>query len=257
MTLALSITHAAHLPERVDAFARHRPEMQELLFDSSRVESHVGPWWEWSELQWRWGAEFDHTVFIQDDSVCCPNFYDACRQLTERRPNDVIALFTPNALGMAQACAGHSAVTTPDGLVGVGYIFPGHLLREFLHWRSSALNDGVVEMLHEDLLINVWAMATGRRFFHPLPCPVDHDPKPASTWDNPTSNTAEARAVMPHNGERLLYTQEGLSRPVALRRTRVGNHSNILTSQRPEVWRESRAVERYYALAGGYDLGGP
>src|SRR5260221_7385540 len=97
------------------------------------------------------------------------------------RPDDIIALSCAHPAARTIFMQGKPGYTTTDGLIGIGYIFPQAVLREFLEWRTNELKKHALERLVDDALINVFAMATGRAIFHPVPTVIDHDLELAST----------------------------------------------------------------------------
>jgi hypothetical protein len=197
ISFALGIPHAPWMAERPESLMRLLQElglnahgapvrvdasetcMVSRIFDE-RAANH-----EWSEAMWRWGAEQgeSHFVTLQDDARVAPNFWAAVRAMVEAVPDQVIGLEVVHPSAPALAREGEVWFTTSDCLVGVGYVFPTELLREFLRWRTE-LAPGVVESVNEDTLIAVWCVATGRRIWHPIPTIIDHDVSLASTYAN-------------------------------------------------------------------------
>jgi hypothetical protein len=60
---------------------------------------------------------------------------------------------------------------------------------EFLEWRSTQLKPDWQAHLEaqktgEDTLLGLWCLVTGRKVWHPIPTPLDHDITLASTYGN-------------------------------------------------------------------------
>lgn len=161
-----------------------------------REETDRAPWWVWSDQQWRWGAEQNatHVVFTQDDAIAMPeHFWPVLRAMVAARPKEVISLHCLHPASMTLARQGVRWASTADGLVGLGYVFPRALLREYRQWRIDNLRAGGAQELAEDSHINVWAVSTGRRILHPIPTIIDHETRIAST--NPGQTAGRPRVV--------------------------------------------------------------
>jgi hypothetical protein len=197
--VGLSISHTPWVPERVQSMARLLDELglrvehsmgvwgplPELL-EAVRLETERAPNHVWSERMWRLALEekVTHCAFLQDDVRVAPNFLRALYAMLEAVPHVVVGLEAVHPAGMSIARTGGRWYTTGDGLIGVGYVFPRPLLEQFLEWRASALKPGALEAITEDTLVDVWAVATGRRIWHPVPTLLDHDTTIASTYGN-------------------------------------------------------------------------
>lgn len=200
ITMALAISHTPWVPERVESMKRLReqlgqfPPLREHVDDpptgfylemTDRAPNAV-----WSERMWRWAAETDADwcLFLQDDVRVAPNFWPALRAMLEALPPDAEVVGLENVHPAAKPFADEGArwLTTPDMLVGVGYVVRRAALREFLAWRETSLQPGALEQggLTEDTMLAVWCMVTGRRIFSPLPTLIDHDTSIASTYGN-------------------------------------------------------------------------
>ena len=155
---------------------------------TEKAKPHV-----WAEKLLRWGLEqaetlgVTHLVQLQDDVIPAPNFWKAAAALVEAYPDQLLGLETAHPLAPQLAADPDETIriiTTTDGLIGVGWIFPIPLVREFLEWRATKLKPGGIEAITEDTLIGVWCLATGRRVFHPVPTLIDHDLSLESTYGN-------------------------------------------------------------------------
>jgi hypothetical protein len=150
----------------------------------------------WSEQMWRWASETSatHCVFLQDDAVVAPDFWGHLRDLVLARPRDILGLQVAHPVAGVLAEEGYQWFSTADALVGVGYVVPRDVLREFLVWRAG-LNSGALEPggLTEDTMLGLYAMVSGRHVFHPIPTIVDHDVSLASTFGNDSHENRRSR----------------------------------------------------------------
>jgi hypothetical protein len=193
VSFALAIPHTPWRPERVETFQRLRDALgvhddvalPEHVFEAraftERAPNHV-----WSEAMWKWGTRqgASHFVQLQDDVIPAPDFWSALRAMVEAVPDEVIGLEVAAPAARALFAEGHHWCTTADGLIGVGYVIPVALLRDFLEWRETRLKSGAVQAVSEDTLIGLWCITTGRRIWHPIPTVIDHDTSIASTYGN-------------------------------------------------------------------------
>jgi len=183
--IATCISHAPWLPDRVLSMARLRAQLG-IAPGPYREETERAANYVWSLSQWEWAAktESENCLFLQDDAIVPGGFYTFLRAMIDAVPGEVIGLQTVHPAAQALAREGHRWFTTSDALVGVGYVLPTALLREFLAWRSSALKPGAVERINEDTLLGLWCTVTGRQIWHPLPTIIDHDVEQPSTYGN-------------------------------------------------------------------------
>ena len=199
ISIALGISHTPWIPERVESMARLR---EGLVIKAGIVASEHGtgsgpllsfrlfdekcPVYVWSDDMWRWGesTEATHCLYLQDDVIPSPNFWPSLLAVLTALPDQVIALEAVHPAGQALAMAGVRGYTTADGLIGVGYVKPRLVERDFLNWKTWNLRDGAVEAITEDALINCYALDTGRRIYHPCPTLIRHDVELASTYGN-------------------------------------------------------------------------
>ncbi len=220
--LALSITHAPWEGQRVASMARLRGALGIADGRCAEVvayheETQRAPWWIWADSQWRWGESCEqatHALFMQEDSVVPPVFWPALKAIVAAHPADLIALHCPHPGSMKLAREGVHWCSTADGLVGLAYVFPRGLLREFIRWRETSLRPGGASApeLAEDSFINVWCVSTGRRVYHPIPTIVDHDTSLRSTW-GADSHAYRRPRVLWSDGEACGWTPEDLERP--------------------------------------------
>lgn len=212
-SIALSITHAPWIPERVENMRKLRDLRGGAEFYHEETERC--PNWVWSENQWRWALDTlaDYAVFLQDDLRVAPDFWKALSHMLQEVPHDVICLYNGHPATRTLAREGYRWCTTADGLVGMGYVFPRAALQEFITWRTFALKPLAVEHITEDTLIDVWCVATGRKVLHPIPTIIDHIVeldssygndshryrRPAVTWED-AKMLGEFREGTPHLG---------------------------------------------------------
>lgn len=204
-SIALSITHAPWIPARVAPMSRivaalawEGPEAADAGFKYVHIESTPGPNWKWGEAQWAWavGSGAEACLFLQDDNLLpgcvregrgpieSPGTFWRYLQaiLAAVGPERVLGFHTRHPEAGALAAAGRRWVSTTE-LVGTGYLFPRAELVSFLAWRKH-VGANIVRQIDEDTSIGVWARATRRRIWHPIPTIVDHDIDLQSTADN-------------------------------------------------------------------------
>jgi hypothetical protein len=185
VTISLAIPHTPWIPARVRSFSRLMGQIGTLT--SHDVEYQIfrerEPNWSWSGKMWQWGAESGATHFLslQDDAIVAPNFWPVLRAMLAAVPDEIIGL---ESVHPASEQIKGSWYKTSDGLIGVGYVMPRYVLVKFLEWRSCCLCKGAIESITEDTLIDVFAVATGRKIWHPVPTIIDHDTEIASSYGN-------------------------------------------------------------------------
>ena len=183
--IGLVVTHAQHVPERRAPMQRLRdllgthPDHDEWALgpyyeNTLRAKNH-----EWSEHQWRWAAGFaddvTHVLFLQDDQVVPENLAAIVEAMVEAVPGEILSFHTTHRIAREMAREGRTWLTTSDYCVGTGYVWPAPLLREFLAWRETRVRPGWLERIHEDDLMGLFALTTGRRIWQPVPSPIKHD----------------------------------------------------------------------------------
>lgn len=190
---AVYIAHTPWVPERVQSYDRLTAQLSEQGATwniwNERAPNHV-----WSENMWARACRQSapYCLFLQDDVKLAPNFWKAIHALVEARPNEVICLESVHQMIVPLAEEGVVGVTTPDGLIGPGYIVPTDVLGEFLDWRQRELAPGLLEHLKlpttklfgEDTLLGLFCAATGRNILMPVPSLIDHDVSIPSTYAN-------------------------------------------------------------------------
>src|ERR1700690_463590 len=188
------VSHTPWVPERVESYKRLCAQLEEQGVThtpwTERAPNHVWSDHMWADACGHPGAT--HALFLQDDVKLAPNFWRALHALVDARPDVVICLESEHQMIVPLAEEGVCGVTTPDGLIGPGYVFPLKMLAEARAWRTSALAPGVLAQLEampkppfgEDTLLGLFCAATGRDIFMPVPSLIDHDISISSTYDN-------------------------------------------------------------------------
>jgi hypothetical protein len=192
--ITVYVSHTPWVPARVESYNRLCAQLTEQGVTwkpwTEKAPNHV-----WSEHMWldaigHPGAT--HALFLQDDVRLAPNFRRALHALIDARPLEVICLESVHQMIIPLAEEGVCGVTTPDGLIGPGYVVPLDVLTEFAGWRTTSLMPGLLEhlklpatkMFGEDTLLGMFCAVTGRNIFMPVPSLLDHDVSIASTYDN-------------------------------------------------------------------------
>lgn len=234
MGYVIGISHKASDPRRVESLARLRNSVDWQFPDF--VEDTPGHHSVWAPRMWQraLNTSIEHCVFLQDDVILHHiNFRPYCL-------DEIVCLHTPHTKFIDAWHLGYDWATSVDGLVGNGYIFPRHVLEEFLTFRSEVMYPEVLEELNEDAQINLFAMATDRRISHPLPSPIDHDTSIPSTWG--ADNHPNRKPCAPWNAVRAVGVRMNGAYDVG--RIYPREHWRLLTHLR-----SGRHVERAYRLA--------
>lgn len=148
----------------------------------------------WSQKMWRWAVErgvrqgVTHLVQIQDDVQVAPNFWDALTAMVSAVPNQIIGLEQAHPMGPEIFRKGEHWCRTRAWLIGPAYVFPVHLLAEFLQWCDA--NPERVASENEDTLVNRWAAEHAQiDIWHPVPTIIDHDTSVPSTYPGNESHS--------------------------------------------------------------------
>lgn len=205
ITIALGIPHTPWREERVASLDRLVDALTPI---PSWVVAHCifadrQPNHEWSEAMWEWAAEqtgATHFLTLQDDVITPPGprFWNALRAMLAAVSDQVIGLEAAHRVAPAIAEERERWYTTADGLIGVGYAMPRHLLLEFLDWRRQQLKARAKEVVSEDTLVGLWCLSTGRKIFHPVPTIIDHDTSLPSTYGNDTHGSRRPLVTWSH-----------------------------------------------------------
>lgn len=205
VTFALGLPHTPWNPERVKSFARlcrsvglevgHTATAEfagvarrdcpavDFRFFADKEPNRV-----WAQKLWRWAASTSatHLIQLQDDCEPSPEFWARLHAMVSANPNVIIGLEAAHPNGPDLNARGDRWYVTNSWLVGVGYVFPMGLLREFLAWCDA--NPEQVSQHNEDELINVWVSSANgpKQCWHPIPTLIDHDTSIPSTYDNDT-----------------------------------------------------------------------
>lgn len=242
MSIAVSIAHAGHIPER-------KPLLERLLgslgtgWSSVHVESARAKPFVWSERQWRAVADTDaeYGLFLNDDLVLCDKFGETLEAVVAAQPSEIVSLYCSDS--KAAHLMGRW-YTSRDGLIGNAYSMSTGILREFLAFRDLALRAGSVELLSEDQQINLFAMATGRKIWHTRPSLVEHDVSVASCYGN-EGNSARTSVIPPWRAMNELDWSPRKSVP-HLGRFFHGNHWGLLKHIHPERWATYDCFRKFY-----------
>lgn len=288
-SFCLCVTHAAHIVDRHAPMQRLRDQIgvtesegaagvSKAMHDAGvwsyfemtdRAANHIwsaAQWWKALERCVSFGAstQLTHALFLQDDVILAPRGLEIIRAMVTAVPDQVIALHCAHQASRTLFREGVRWYTSTDGLIGNGYIFPvsscrdrladagpweTNLLREFLVWRKDRVHQDALPHVTEDTLIDMWGMATGRRFWHPIPTCIDHDIKQRSTYGN-DHHTHRRPAVTWEDAAGLDVTIEQMcdpefwkTTPVHLGRFYNGNHWRLPHILKPTPGLAKRVYE--------------
>lgn len=202
ITFALAIPTTPWIPARVESFNRlcagldisvtrvggpNHVNITDVCHIAA-IFSEKEPNRVWAQKLWRWAASTSatHLVQLQDDVEPSPEFWARLHAMVSANPNVIIGLEAAHPNGPDLNARGDRWYVTNSWLVGVGYVFPMGLLREFLAWCDE--NPEQVSQHNEDELINVWVSSANgsKQCWHPIPTLIDHDTSIPSTYDNDT-----------------------------------------------------------------------
>ncbi len=172
-TIALGIPHTPWVPERAESHLRLMSSLAgqrgglNISSNAFRTFTDREPNSVWSQKMWRWAVSTGATHFLQlqDDAIVAPNFWPALRAMLEAVPDQVIGLEAAHPLGPEMQRTGRRWYRTRAWLIGVGYVFPVEVLKEFLRWGED--NPGRIAVTNEDTLASQWACETGWDIWHP------------------------------------------------------------------------------------------
>ena len=200
--LVACVSHTPWIPERRESMAQLRGQLgvsesvngivvdgqPRTVYFEMTDRAHVSVW---SERQWTRALELSkgegHCLFLQDDDKVVAwggkrggyPFWSALRAILEVVPDQLVGLHLHHPGAIAASAAGERFVTTMS-CVGIGYVFPAPLLRDFLAWRH-ALGPDRIYRTSEDVLIDAWCIFRRRRVWHPVPTIVRSDAAQGST----------------------------------------------------------------------------
>jgi hypothetical protein len=200
-TIALGIPHTPWIAERQDSMRRLRASLDNAGGNPLAAEQYAEfterePNDRWSERMWGWqlrtGA--DWLLTLQDDVIVCEGFWARLRRMladAEKLHAQIINLEAVHPAARALYEAGQSWYSCADQVVGVGYLIERTALAEFLAWRAAKLREGWrtarpggKPAIDEDTCLGLFAMATGRKIYAPVPTLIDHDTTVESTYGN-------------------------------------------------------------------------
>ena len=188
ITLALAIpTTASWQPERKASLDRLMAQLglerggpPDILLHDNKSDRH-----EWSDVIWTWGASTTatHFLWLQDDLTVAPNFWKALHALITALPDQLICLQSAHQAAAALCTEDVRLYTTIDGMLGPGGVIPRAVLEEFNAWRVNGLTLPAKEFPEgEDTLLGMFAMATGRTIWSPVPTLIDHPDDAGSNY---------------------------------------------------------------------------
>lgn len=133
-----------------------------------------------------------HLVILQDDSVCCPNFVEACERIAVARPRDVIVLCVcgnarRTAADIRQAQLQRRRYVplrygASDHLPMVAVMWPVGQARAFLRWtEENPLRLGHHDPRSDDAVGGRWVRYTKAPAVATVPSLVEHPDDLAST----------------------------------------------------------------------------
>ena len=228
-TLAVAIPHADWSPGRPQALARVLDALGPVA-EPDRLYVYAnrdtrGEWWG-HIAQWAAAQPCTHFLQVQDDLALMPGYLAVVRAMVEAVPDRIIGLHSVHQAIPQFAGGGIRWITTADGLTGPQYLLPlegPDSLAELRKWRDGGgLRPGW--NITEDTLIGVWALATGRRIWHPIPALADHMGKlthggPPSTYGNDAAQRQSPPVLWDAHG--YPFTRAELSTVDFWRPTRV------------------------------------
>lgn len=172
MSLFIAVSHAAHVPSRVEAFEALRsrlPRIDFLLSEKMEDVFQIGPrMWKEALL-----SDADHALFLDDDAIVREDFYPVLEKVIAACPDKPIALHC-NGLKGPELRKAHRWYTSAEGLVGVGYVLPRPFLLGLVDAYAEEFTELVRREIPNDTQVNLYAMSRGIRIHHPLPGLVDH-----------------------------------------------------------------------------------
>lgn len=187
MTIAIGIPHTPWIAQRGETFDRLTASLG-LPRDGiqHRHFTEREPNWSWSVKLWQWGWDSgaDYLLQLQDDVRVDRQFWPHLHQMLAQVPDQIIGLESVHPVSQFLYAQGSSWYTTTDGLIGVGYVIPRSHLASLLEWRETCLRPNAAQSISEDTLIDVFALSTGRKIWHPVPTIIDHDTSLQSTYGN-------------------------------------------------------------------------
>jgi hypothetical protein len=243
-TISISIAHARHIPERRASLQRMIAQLEGQEALSIYIEDQPGKPCEWSLRQWQGALQMPatHCVMLNDDLLLCDDFVEVCKRIALARPMHIVNLYNTHPIAKIAYAEGRSWLTSPDGLIGNAYMMPAAGLRAFLAWREAALTPGAAELLSEDQLINLFAMAHRALIWQTVPALVDHDVSIPSCFGNKQMRRPE----IPPQKDMLSVNWEtdALHAGLAFK----GNHWWLIKYMKPEVRKRMQLIERAYEL---------
>lgn len=180
----LEFERGLKLEERREIFAPlDHPAVREARLFPDRLAN-----WALGQAVFGWlaGSTSDYVGVVQDDVRFHPEGWTAILAGIEAKPDAEILNYHSSSPATRQLFVegGIAWASSPDCAVGTFWLMQNATMRDFVRWCLEDLEPRALERLHEDDLIGVFAMATGRPIHHPVVSPVDHDVSIASAYGN-------------------------------------------------------------------------
>lgn len=255
VSVAICIMHAEFDPER-------RETLQKLLDGIDATHAcvklvHVerdnvrkGAW-PVARACWLKGAESGatHVVLMNDDAEPCPRFTQALVKTLEANPKAIISYYVNDTRAEWPLEKGEHWYTTYDGLVGVTCGMPASLAADFIRFCDEALVPA--PYLTDDGRINLYAMATSRLIWHPVPGLVDHQLPDSSMVGNADHDYRRAAIPLDPNAADIDWSLP--SRVANLQFRREGLYEWLRTAVSPAAAYRLKTGAKYRALKAEYD----
>lgn len=246
---------AAFSSERKASYERLYAELQpqcvaagfEVLthFDSAGKGS-LGPWLHICQRAIE--SDATHMVFLPDDAILVPHFVEVITKCIEARPEAIICCQSNHTGARVAYDAGYHWYATPDGCTLFGGVLPIAWVREHLSWRKRALKPNV--LVQGDEGVNLWAMATNRLIYKPLPSLVDHDTTLKSLDGNDEGPNAQSpRRSVVWEPEADLRNVDWSGKALNLGRTYEGNHWRLVLDLETPMPDRMYEVQRQKAVS--------
>lgn len=141
-----------------------------------------------------------HLLVLQDDVVLCRNLPRAVREITKRKPDDPVVLFTSHVpMGLAHRMRvamkwGQRYVRLTGGdkfCPVVAVLWPTPAAEQFLDWSATAKLPGASVpggARSDDAVAGEWVRRTGRSVWVTAPSLVEHPDEVDSIWKGPVGS---------------------------------------------------------------------
>jgi hypothetical protein len=243
-----AIYHAAFKPERVEYLPKLlsalnlREDDPLLHIVSDTAKSRTNHRFR-RALEWSLDRDEDYAVFMDDDVVPCPDYWDHLEAAVGAKPYHLITTY-PIAYDCGKLFAeGKAWGWTTDGLLGTNWLMPRKMLKDFCSWRLSAMKSSHIlgdRDYPEDSQVILYALANKIQIWTTLPGLVHTSPDIGSTYDSigtrPYQTTKLPFRPYTHN-----WQGEGFA-GVAFENM----HWHLITALDPEFVRRNKLASRAY-----------